>query len=596
MKTQDMMDVVRVPSSDADTPSIAPVRPPREQPRAAMVGWYHPVQLVRTALSIATSSIIGRNVDQRELEALHERTLDYFDYSLDDAGQPRRDLWLDFVADTGDGFDSTYAVASAVARDSLDVADPTGATHATQRGRILVFGGDLVYPVASREQYEQRTVMPYEHALPHSSAPHPDVFAIPGNHDWYDSLISFTRRFCSERWFAGWRTRQHVSYFALQLPHDWWLIGTDVQLDSDIDADQVRYFRAIAKKLTPRSRIILCNAEPHWIYEKIHDQDRRYLGRNLNFLEEKVFQRRIAVYLSGDLHHYRRHSDGQHHHKIVAGGGGAFLHPTHDVDVASLPAAALPGCPAPAPYVLRESYPDVATSRALTRRNLLFPLLNWRFGLVTGLLYLLTCRAVPIDVTGLGIGDLATVANRVVCEVLRGPTALLWVALVIVGVVLYTDPNSLKFRILGGAAHALTHLLAVFFLGWGTAWLVAGWKVPLVIDLLAFSALVFAAGWIVGSLVLGIYLFVSLNGFGRHGNEAFSALAVPDFKNFLRLHIDGQGTLRIYPIGIDRVPRRWKSAATGPRLVSGDPAATPPRLIEPPIAIPGPSVRPMAVV
>src|ERR1044071_2065244 len=300
VKIQDMMDVVRVPSSDADTPSIAPVRPPREQPRAAMVGWYHPVQLVRTALSIATSSIIGRNVDQRELEALHERTLDYFDYSLDDAGQPRRDLWLDFVADTGDGFDSTYAVASAVARDSLDVADPTGATHATQRGRILVFGGDLVYPVASREQYEQRTVMPYEHALPHSSAPHPDVFAIPGNHDWYDSLISFTRRFCSERWFAGWRTRQHVSYFALQLPHDWWLIGTDVQLDSDIDADQVRYFRAIAKKLTPRSRIILCNAEPHWIYEKIHDQDRRYLGRNLNFLEEKVFQRRIAVYLRSE--------------------------------------------------------------------------------------------------------------------------------------------------------------------------------------------------------------------------------------------------------------------------------------------------------
>ncbi|HEY6179460.1 MAG TPA: hypothetical protein VIX73_33625, partial [Kofleriaceae bacterium] len=73
------------------------------------------------------------------------------------------------------------------------------------------FGGDLVYPVASREEYEQRLVMPYEHALPHTRAPHPDVFAIPGNHDWYDSLISFTRRFCSERWFAGWRTRQPMA-------------------------------------------------------------------------------------------------------------------------------------------------------------------------------------------------------------------------------------------------------------------------------------------------------------------------------------------------------------------------------------------------
>src|ERR1051325_2290172 len=85
----DIMDVVRVPSSDVAVPSIAPVRPVRGRPgRPEMVGWYRPVQLVRTALSIATSSIIGRNVDQRELEALHERTLDYFDYSLDDAGQP----------------------------------------------------------------------------------------------------------------------------------------------------------------------------------------------------------------------------------------------------------------------------------------------------------------------------------------------------------------------------------------------------------------------------------------------------------------------------------------------------------------------------
>ena len=212
MNIHDIMDVVRVPSSDVAVPSIAPVRPVRGRPgRPEMVGWYRPVQLVRTAISIATSSIIGRNVDQRELEALHEGPLDYFDYSADDAGQPRRELWLDFVADTGDGFDSTYAVASAVARDTLDVTDPCGAQHATQRGRILVFGGDLVYPVASREDYEQRLVMPYEHALPHTRAPHPDVFAIPGNHDWYDSLISFTRRFCSERWFAGWRTRQPMA-------------------------------------------------------------------------------------------------------------------------------------------------------------------------------------------------------------------------------------------------------------------------------------------------------------------------------------------------------------------------------------------------
>jgi hypothetical protein len=29
-----------------------------------------------------------------------------------------------------------------------------------------------------------------------SEEPHPEVFAVPGNHDWYDNLVSFTRLFC----------------------------------------------------------------------------------------------------------------------------------------------------------------------------------------------------------------------------------------------------------------------------------------------------------------------------------------------------------------------------------------------------------------
>lgn len=546
-----------------------------------MVAWYEPRQLVRTGISVAVSTILGRRADQRIVEALDAEPLEYFDYSVDDAGQARPELWIDYVADAGDGFNSTYAVASAVASDPLVLQTPDGTSYVTRRGRVLVFGGDLVYPVASRDQYEQRLVMPYEHALPDSSAPHPDVYAIPGNHDWYDGLVSFTRRFCSKRWFAGWRTQQRVSYFALQLPHDWWLLGTDVQLDSDIDADQVAYFKAIAAKMNAHARIILCNAEPHWIYQQKYagiDQD--YSDNNLNFLEDKVLGRKVSVFLAGDLHHYRRHSDGQDHHKIVAGGGGAFLHPTHDVDVRTLP-----GRPPEQPYTLGCSYPEIAASRKLTRRNLLFLWLNLRFGFATGLLYLLTCRAMAVEVSGLGLRDIGEAANRVLCAVLREPTALLWVVLVITAVVLFTDTHSSRFRIFGGISHAIAHLIAVFFTGWGAAWLVSQWDLPLAIRLLVIGALVFGAGWIVGSLVMGAYLFVALNRFGRHGNEAFSSLAIPDWKNFLRLHIDGAGTLRIYPVGIDRVARRWQAAATGPRLVPDDPNATPPRLIEPPIVV-----------
>ena len=51
----------------------------------------------------------------------------------------------------------------------------------------------------------------------------------------------------------------------------------------------------------------------------------------------------------------------------------------------------------------------------------------------------------------------------------------------------------------------------------------------------------FAGGWVVGSIIVGIYLLVSVNVFGRHSEEAFSGLRVEDFKNFLRLHVGRDG-------------------------------------------------------
>lgn len=578
-----MQEVVRVHPGDSGVPVLRRATDSTREhyTPAPMVDWYEPGQLVRTGISTLISTIFSRSADQRLLEALKADPIEYFDYSVDDSNAERGQIWIDYVADTGDGFNSTYAVASAIAHRTLDVADPTGAVHGTQRGRVLVFGGDLTYPVASRDRYERQLVMPYEHALQYSEAPHPDVYAIPGNHDWYDSLVAFTRRFCSKRWFAGWRTQQRVSYFALQLPHDWWLLGTDVQLGSDVDADQVAYFKAIAAKMTERSRIILCNAEPHWIYDKKYPDLDRDVGSHLRFLEDHVFQHKIAVFLAGDLHHYRRHSDDHGHHKIVAGGGGAFLHPTHDCDVNTLP-----GLTEDQPFKLRCSYPSPETSRALTWRNLLFPITSWPFGLITAVLYLMTCRAMQIDVSALGLGDIGEVAGKVLYATLSGPTTLLWVSLLIGGIVLFTDTHSVRYRVFGGLCHALAHLLAVFFIGWGASWLMARWQLPLSLEFLSIGGLIFAGGWIVGSLVMGIYLFVSLNCFGRHSNEAFSALAIPDWKNFLRLHIDTDGALRIYPIGIDRVPRRWQQASNDPRLVPWDDRATRPRLIEPPIAIP----------
>ena len=106
------------------------------------------------------------------------------------------------------------------------------------------------------------------------------------------------------------------------------------------------------------------------------------------------------------------------------------------------------------------------------------------------------------------------------------------------------------------------------------------------------AGLVFGLGWGVGSFIVGAYLLVSSRVWGRHGEQAFSALRIEDYKNFLRLHLDAEGTLTIYPIGLDRVPRRWRRPRRddprdeGPSSqLPDDPSATAPRLIEPPIVI-----------
>ena len=88
-------------------------------------------------------------------------------------------------------------------------------------------------------------------------------------------------------------------------------------------------------------------------------------------------------------------------------------------------------------------------------------------------------------------------------------------------------------------------------------------------------------GYLVGSFIMGVYLYVSLHVFGRHSNEAFSALKIEDYKNFLRMHSDKSGGLTIYPIKIETVPRDWADKGEYFKPSGG----TAPELIEAPIVV-----------
>ena len=70
----------------------------------------------------------------------------------------------------------------------------------------------------------------------------PQAFCIPGNHDWYDGLETYIRMICCSKWLGGWLLPQTTSYFALKLPHNWWIFGCDNGLAEDMDVPQFQYF------------------------------------------------------------------------------------------------------------------------------------------------------------------------------------------------------------------------------------------------------------------------------------------------------------------------------------------------------------------
>ena len=106
-----------------------------------------------------------------------------------------RDLWIDFVADTGDDVAVSRAVARLVfAPYELPDPDRPGRVPAAPRGDILFFGGDTAYPVATAQEILNRVIVPWNQVLRGAARRRRDarvLLGIPGNHDWYDGLDGF---------------------------------------------------------------------------------------------------------------------------------------------------------------------------------------------------------------------------------------------------------------------------------------------------------------------------------------------------------------------------------------------------------------------
>lgn len=425
-----------------------------------MVGWFDPSVLFRAGSSLTLTEAVGPFADRREVLAALDPDAAVIDLA---EAVPRADpytpVWVDFVADTGDGHVPTMAVAWHLARGltpsdtdrgpddeptvtrAIELARepiwdeavaltprsrPAGPDVALPRGSLLVIGGDLGYPVGTSDTYRDRLAGPYQQACdgvgPSPDGTEPLVVAIPGNHDWYDGLDGFAALMCDRVRLGAWRTAQRRSYAAVALAPGWMLWAVDGGVSGgDVDPTQLDYFTRIGADLSPDVRVILTWPTPAWATGHRHGEAQVALDRFV--IDTLGDPRRVALYLSGDSHHYAHLIDEQHGiHYVTAGGGGAFTHPTHTLQRrsdhhsparATVPAGAdgatgfdpaagpvhLDGVPpgetafaltdatgrfGPRTLRLGAVFPTFRQSRLALLRHLAFPLINPGFLVVTG--------------------------------------------------------------------------------------------------------------------------------------------------------------------------------------------------------------------
>lgn len=564
-----------------------------KQPK--MVNWYDAKQLASTGLRSVISGEFGHYADKRELQAALRPKVAAVDFSNEE------EIWIDYVSDTGDGFNSTFSIARLVSEQKLDLAlnnDSQTKAIETQSGKIIIFGGDEVYPTPEMDAYEERFKIPFASANPFNPATpekdRPKLFAIPGNHDWYDGLSNFIALFCQKRWIGNWQTIQERSYFAIKLPYNYWIFGTDVQLDSDIDQPQKEYFQNIAiNEMQDGDKVILCTAEPAWVYYQMYNENESY--RRLKYFEKlyitddtykltgKKFK--LVATLTGDLHHYSRYEeqkDGYINHLITAGGGGAFLHPTHLLPEkltkqASANFSFLNSTATPVPE-LKAAFPNQKDSRNLSFLNFAFPWLNKQFvGFLAGI-SLLLCWILQgttyYDSSGSFISQLGNTGNPAdafsfIFKTLgHNPLFILVSGIILIGCMVFTDTKRIRrLNLMLGLPHGLIQWFNLML------WLVVFSRLfqNLIPDLQPMLLIIFTtlaaslAGGISGAFIFGIYLWFSIYFLNVHLDEGFSSLGWQHYKNFLRIHIT-KDQLTIYPVGINRVTTNWKQSGEGEKL------------------------------
>jgi hypothetical protein len=246
-------------------------------------------------------------------------------FSTDPPLRLQRDLPAEFnflvLGDTGEGDNSQSVLVDKLLQEGRDT-------------EFMIIGSDVIYPSGRFKDYYTRFYTMYRNYQK-------DIYAIPGNHDWYDGLDGFMINFCDFGTLKEERDRDilqrcrairnnHVYqpnvYFTIDAPTVR-VVCIDTGVKGYLDKDQRAWLEQVSntdkRKVLIAGNPIFVNGDYEKKLEPIHSILQKY---------------GYLLYIAGDIHNYQRYEveyPGQRGpftiYHVVNGGGGAFLHSTANI-------------------------------------------------------------------------------------------------------------------------------------------------------------------------------------------------------------------------------------------------------------------------
>ncbi len=248
------------------------------------------------------------------------------------------------IGDTGEGDASQLVLKDSLLRAAS--ADDV---------RFVVLSSDVVYPTGAMKDYESRFWLPFKGVTK-------PIYAIPGNHDWYDALEGFVATFLEpdvariamrariaadggvssttdarieefiqradflRRQYGVPTGAQAAPFFQLQTP-SFALIAIDTGVLRRIDSEQLTWLRAALAE--SRGKMVMA-VLGHPFFAGGHDVSRDDDG--FMALRELLRAHGVSIIMAGDTHDLEYHqepvqgeSGSSIVHHWVNGGGGAYL-------------------------------------------------------------------------------------------------------------------------------------------------------------------------------------------------------------------------------------------------------------------------------